>query len=137
MYRQMYQPLFCTCYLHPSLCLQSYLKKAEQYEHQKYQIWWKSNLCPFLSHCICSEQNVGGTNCAENYWKEATHLSRRSQFLHHPMVSLLSTIQNIHPLTPESTTQQELSPPATARHLHVHFADERNCEQPGKPRSEI
>lgn len=90
-YRQMYQPLFCTCHLHPSLCLLSYSKKAEQYEHQKYPIWWKSNLCPFLSHCICSEQNVGSTNCAENYWKEATHLSRRSQFLHHPMVSLLST----------------------------------------------
>lgn len=46
-------------------------------------------------------------------------------------------IQNIHPLALESTTQQELSSPATARHLHVHFADERNCEQPGKPRSEI
>lgn len=32
MSRQTYQALVCTCFPHPSLCLQSYLRHAERYE---------------------------------------------------------------------------------------------------------
>lgn len=128
-YRQVYQPLFRTRSPHPSLCLQSYLIKAEQYEHQKWQIRWKSNLFSFLSDPSLPSRmllvQIVQQLCNKNYWKEATHLSRRSEFLHHPMLSLLAA-SRIFTLSHRR-----------AHNFRVHFADERNCEQPRKPHSEI
>lgn len=68
MSRQTYQPLVCTCFPHPSLCLQSYLKNAERYEPQttventpESQFFW--NIDIVLS---------GYVRGAETYWKQAS-----------------------------------------------------------------
>lgn len=54
----------------------------------------KSNFFPFLSHPSLPSRmllvQIVQRLCNGNYWKEATHLSRRSEFVHHPMVSPLA-----------------------------------------------
>lgn len=133
MSRQTYQPLVCTCFPHPSLCLQSYVKNAERCEPQntventaESQFSW--NIAYVLS---------GTVSGAGTYWKQATVAATLVRVPTSSHGNVIVSFKIYSPSCKGGAASNESSPTAWTRHLRVHFADEGNCEQPGKPHSEI